>query len=159
MGASRRHYRVLTEHHGDRDLPPAVDPAQLDLAAGHEAEKQNDRRVLARQRALRLHAAAKLFVKPLNHARGSQCFPLRLGDRKRREQLITAFPQTRYDPGAALGPCALESRVSGASGVAIRNVNDAMKVVPDLSERVLWRFSLKVAELVVASFTSGIRRW
>jgi hypothetical protein len=42
-----------------RDLPPAVDPAQLDLPTGHEAEEQNQRRVLGGQRALRFHASAK----------------------------------------------------------------------------------------------------
>jgi hypothetical protein len=46
------------EHGGD--LLPAVDPAQLDLAGRHEAEEQH---------ALRLHAAAKLLVKPLNGVR------------------------------------------------------------------------------------------
>jgi hypothetical protein len=54
---------VLAYHAGD--LPPAVDPAQLDLAAGYEAEKQNQCRVLARPRALGLYAAAEFTVKPL----------------------------------------------------------------------------------------------
>src|SRR5205085_11759517 len=46
---SCRHRRVLAEHRGD--LPPPVDPAQLDLPAYHEAEEQDQRGVLARQRA------------------------------------------------------------------------------------------------------------
>jgi hypothetical protein len=33
-------------HRGD--LPPAVDPAQLDLPTGHETEEQDQCRVLAR---------------------------------------------------------------------------------------------------------------
>jgi hypothetical protein len=37
--------RVLAEHAGD--LPPAIDPAQLDLPTRHEAEEQNQRRVLS----------------------------------------------------------------------------------------------------------------
>ena len=36
------------------NLPPAVDSAQLDLPARHEAEEQDDGGVFARQRALRL---------------------------------------------------------------------------------------------------------
>src|SRR6266481_1709449 len=47
--------RVLAEHRVD--FLPAVDPAQLDLPARYEAEEQDQRRVFARQRALRLHAA------------------------------------------------------------------------------------------------------
>src|SRR5438105_11668077 len=35
---------MLAEHAGD--LPPPVDPAQLDLPACHEAEQQDQRRVL-----------------------------------------------------------------------------------------------------------------
>jgi hypothetical protein len=35
------------------DSPPAVDPPQRDPPAGHEAEEQDQRRVLARQGALR----------------------------------------------------------------------------------------------------------
>ena len=38
---------MLAEHL--RDLPPPVDPAQLDLATGQEAEEQDQRRVLGRQ--------------------------------------------------------------------------------------------------------------
>jgi hypothetical protein len=43
---------MLSEH--GSDFPPAVDSAQLDLPAGHETEEQNQRRVFAWQRALRL---------------------------------------------------------------------------------------------------------
>jgi hypothetical protein len=41
-----RHRRMLAEHWGD--LPPAIDPAQLDLFAGHEAQEQDEGRVFAR---------------------------------------------------------------------------------------------------------------
>src|SRR5260370_32030590 len=34
---SCRHHRMLAQHRGD--LPPAVDPAQLDLTTHHEAEE------------------------------------------------------------------------------------------------------------------------
>jgi len=37
---------VLAEHGGD--LPPPIDPAQLDLPTGHEAEEQDQCRVLGR---------------------------------------------------------------------------------------------------------------
>jgi len=37
---------VLTEHRGD--LPPAVDPAQLDLPARYEADEEDLRGVFAR---------------------------------------------------------------------------------------------------------------
>jgi hypothetical protein len=56
-----------TDHGGD--LPPPVDPAQLDLPARHEAEEQDQCRVFGRQRALRFHAWAKFVVEPLNRVR------------------------------------------------------------------------------------------
>jgi len=59
---------VLAEH--GSDLPPAIDPAQLDLPTRHKAEEQNQRRVLGGQRALRFHAAAKFLMEPLNGVRG-----------------------------------------------------------------------------------------
>src|SRR5882762_149824 len=68
--ASCRDRCVLAEHGGD--LPPAVDPAQLDLPARHEAEQQSQRRVFARQRALRL--------------------PLCLGKAEERQEFVAAFP-------------------------------------------------------------------
>src|SRR6266568_6347274 len=75
---SCRHRRVLTEHRGD--LPPAIDPAQPDLPARHEAEEQNEGSVLAGQRALGLYAAAKFLVEPLNRVRSPYRFPLLLGE-------------------------------------------------------------------------------
>jgi hypothetical protein len=50
-------YRPLPDHGGD--FLPAIDSAQLDLAAGHEAEEEDEGSVCDRQRALGLHAAAK----------------------------------------------------------------------------------------------------
>ena len=63
----------MAEHR--RNLPPAVDPAQLDLPVSHETEEQNHRRVFAWQRALRLHAPTELLVEPLDHVRAPQCLP------------------------------------------------------------------------------------
>jgi hypothetical protein len=37
---------MLAQHGGD--LPPAIDPAQLDLPAGDQAEKQGQRGVFVR---------------------------------------------------------------------------------------------------------------
>src|SRR3989449_3615499 len=80
---------VLTGHRGD--LPPAIDPAQLDLPAHHEAEEQNQSRVLGRQRALCLHASAKFFVEPFNRVRGAQRLPLRYREAEERPQLVATF--------------------------------------------------------------------
>jgi hypothetical protein len=44
------------------DLPTVASKS----AAYHEAEEQNQRRVFARQRALRLHTSAEFLVEPLN---------------------------------------------------------------------------------------------
>src|SRR5712692_7067947 len=82
---------MLAEHR--RDLPPAVDPAQLDLPAGHEAKEQDQCGVLGRQRALRLHAAPEFLVEPLDRIRGSQRLPLGAWEPEEREQFVTAFPQ------------------------------------------------------------------
>ena len=57
--ASCRHRRRLAQHGGD--LPPAINPAQFDLAADDEAEEQDYGGVFARQGALCLHAPAELF--------------------------------------------------------------------------------------------------
>src|SRR5881409_389437 len=83
--------RVLVEHRGD--FPPAVNPAQLDLPTHHEAEEQGQRRVFAGQRALRLHAPAKLLVEPLDRVRGAQRLPLPFGEGEEREQFVAAFPK------------------------------------------------------------------
>jgi hypothetical protein len=127
---------MLAEHAGD--LPPPVDPAQLDPPACHEAEPQDQRRVLGRQRAVRLHAAAKLLVAPLNRVRPYP-LPLRLGEAEEREELVTPFPQTRHHARAAFGPHALEGCVGNTGRVRIGRVNDAMEVVSNLHQRVLRR--------------------
>jgi hypothetical protein len=53
----------VAKHSGD--LPPAVDPAQVDLPARYEAEEQDDGGVLTRERTLRLYTSAEFFVEPL----------------------------------------------------------------------------------------------
>jgi hypothetical protein len=82
-----------------RDLAPAVDPAQLDLPARHKAEEEGQRSVLAWQRALRLHAAAEFLVEPFNRVRRPQRLPLRLGEAEEREQLVATFfiPHFRFE--------------------------------------------------------------
>src|SRR5437667_4977492 len=138
--------RVLVEHPGD--FPPAVDPAQLDLPTHHEAEEQGQRCVFAGQRALRLQAPAKLLVEPLNRVRGAQRLPLPFGEGEEREQFVAAFPKAHHHAWAALGPLSLKGRVSGAGGVGISRVDDAMEVVADLGQRMFRCFALEVAELV-----------
>ena len=88
------------QHRGD--LTPAVEPAQSDLPADHEAEGQDKRRVLGRQRALGLHATTELSVQPLDHVCGPQRLALDLGKREEGEQaaivlgrLLAAPPQYR----------------------------------------------------------------
>jgi len=141
--------RVLVEHRGD--FPPAVNPAQLDLPTHHEAEEQGQRRVFAGQRALRLHAPAKLLVEPLDRVRGAQRLPLRLGEGEEREQFVAAFPKTHHQAWAALGPLSLKGRVGGAGGVGISRVDDAMEVVADLGQRMA---AGEAVEEVAYSFTS-----
>src|SRR5207245_3764240 len=84
------------------DLPPAVDPAQLDLPAGHETEEQDDRGFFAWQRALRLHTAAKLFVKTFDHVRRPERLPLPLGKSEEREELVAALAEARHESGRRL---------------------------------------------------------
>jgi hypothetical protein len=106
---------VLVQHRAD--LLPTVDLAQPDLPARHEAEEQDWCRVFGGQRAVRL----------------------RFGEAKEREELVAAFSQARYDARTALVPCALEGRVGDAGGVGIRRVDDAMEVVTDVCQGVLFR--------------------
>jgi len=147
---------MLAEHRGD--LPPAVDPAQLDLPAGHEAKEQDQCRVLGRQRALRLHAAPEFLVDPLDRIRGSQRLPLGAWEPEEREQFVTAFPQARYDARTPLAPRALEGRVCGAGGVGIRRVDDAMGVVANLGQGMLRRFTREIAQFVDAAALDGSPR-
>src|SRR5439155_16332750 len=108
------------------------DPAQLDLAACHETEEQDHRRVLGWQRTLRLHAAPEFFVEPLDHVRRAQCLPLRLGEAEEREELLATFPQARHHARAAFTPRPLKGRIRDASSVGAGRVDDTMEVVADL---------------------------
>jgi hypothetical protein len=56
-------------------VAPPIEAPEPDLAAGHEAEEENERRVLGGQAALGLHAAANLFVQPLDHVGGTESTP------------------------------------------------------------------------------------
>src|SRR5260370_8361031 len=144
---SRRSRRqVLAYHRGD--LPPAVDAAQPDLAGGHEAEEQDGGGVFTRERALRLYPAAEFLVEPLDDVCGAQRLPLRFREPEEGEQFVAALAQARHDARAPLTPRPLEGRVRDARGVGARSVDDAVEVVPDLGQRMLRRFPLKVAKLV-----------
>jgi hypothetical protein len=84
--ASCRTLLSPTEH--CRDVPPPIETPQADLAAGHEAEEEHQRRVLGGQAALRLDSAPELFVQSLNHVRCSERLPLALGKLETREQFF-----------------------------------------------------------------------
>src|SRR5216683_4289461 len=58
------------------------------------------------------------------------------------------FLQARHHAWAPLTPRPLEGRIRDACCVGAGRVDDSIKVVADLSQRVLWRFALKIAELV-----------
>src|SRR5260370_35302733 len=129
---SRRSRRqVLAYHRGD--LPPAVDPAQLDLPARHEAEEQDDGGVFTRERALRLYPAAEFFVKPLDDVCGAQRLPLRFREPEEGEQFVAAFAQARHHARAPLTPPPLEGRILHARGVATHRSHDRVDVAPDPS--------------------------
>ena len=63
--ASRRGPQPLADDGRDRRVP--VDLPQLDLPAGDQAEEQDQRGVLRRERALRLHASAEFLIEPFDH--------------------------------------------------------------------------------------------
>ena len=63
--ASCRRPSVLTPH--GRDLAPPIESVQPDLATGHEAEEQHERRLLGRQTALRFDASAEFLMQSLDH--------------------------------------------------------------------------------------------
>ena len=84
-----------------RDLAPAIEAAQADLPADHEAEEQDERGVLCRQRALGLHAPPEFLVQPLNDIRGAQRLPLPLRELEEREQLLATLLQAADGSGAA----------------------------------------------------------
>ena len=59
----------------------AVDLPQLDLSAGHEAEEQDQRRVLGRERALSLHAPPEFLVEALDDVGSAQRYSIALSGR------------------------------------------------------------------------------
>src|SRR5258706_4737219 len=144
---------MLAEHRGD--LPPAVNPAQLDLSARHKTEEKDQGCVFAWQRALRLHAAPEFLVEPLNHVCGAERLPLRLREAEEREKFVAAFSEARHHARAALAPRALEGAVGDTRSVSAGRVDDAMKVVADLVQGMLRRFSREIAQLVDAAALDG----
>jgi hypothetical protein len=88
---------ALAEHR--RDLAPAIHASEADLAASHEAEEQDERRVLGRQATLSLHPPPELLVQPLNHVRRSERLPLALGELEEREQFLAPSARLRTTPG------------------------------------------------------------
>jgi len=105
-------------------------------------------RVFARQRALRFYASAELRVEPLNRVCRSQRLPLRFRKGKDCEQLVAAFAKARHHAWAALGPRALEARVSRVGGVSAGSVRDAVEVIAEVGQHMLGHLTLKIAELM-----------
>src|SRR5262249_1464016 len=97
------------------------------------------------------HAAAEFLVEPLNHVCGAERLPLRFGEAEEREEFVAAFPQARYDAGAALGPRALEGRVRAAGSIDAARTDDPMEVVADRHEGVLRGLAFEVAQLMHAA--------
>src|SRR6266511_969141 len=144
--ASRCGPQPLTDDGRDRRVP--IDLPQLDLPAGDQAEEQDQGGILRREGALRLHAPAEFLIEPFDHVRGAQRLPLRLREGEEGQQLRAALVQAAPDAGTALRPLAFEGRVRRAARVGGRRIDDAMKVLAELIERVLGRLALEVAQLV-----------
>src|SRR5215470_13756167 len=112
---------MLGQHSGD--LVPTVDPSQLDLAAGDQAEEQSQRSVFP---------AAKLLVEPFNRVGRSQRFPLGLWEAEEGEQLVAAFAKAGHRAWAALAPRALEHGVGGSGCVGACGIHDSMEIISNL---------------------------
>src|SRR5262245_16017453 len=144
------------QHRGD--LTPAVEPAQSDLPADHEAEEQDQRGVLGGQAALRLHAPAELLVEALDDIRGPERLPLALGELEEGGQLVPALLETADHAGAAGPPLPLERGVGAARGGRVLGVHDPVEVGPDLGEGMFRRLALKVAQFVDTAALDQRRR-
>src|SRR3989441_10734005 len=106
----------------------------------------------------RLHAPAEFLIEPFDHVRGAQRLPLRLRKGEKGQQLRAALVEAAHDAGTALRPLAVEGSVRRAARVGGRRIDDAMKVLAELVERVLGRLTLEVAELVDGATLHGRRR-
>ena len=82
---------MLTTSDDVDDAIVAIELSEFDVTAGDEAEEDDDGRVLGAERALRLHAATKLAVEPLDDVRRAQRLPLRLGEAEEGEQLVASL--------------------------------------------------------------------
>lgn len=137
--------RLATPAEHRRDVAPSIDTPQPDLAAGHETEEQDQRRVLGRQAALRLHPAPELLVQPLNHVRGPERLPLALGELEEREQLFVPLLEAADHAGAAGPPLPLEDGEGAPGCREALAVDDPMEVGAELSQGVLGRLPLEIA--------------
>ena len=88
----------LSVDHGG-ELPVAVELSQLDLTARDEAEEQDERAVLARQRALGLHSPAEFSVEPLDDVRCADRLHCCLGKRYIVSSSSPASSRLRTTPG------------------------------------------------------------
>jgi hypothetical protein len=122
--ASRGGQAALTQDL--RDLAAAIEAAQADLPADHEAEEQDEGGVLGRQRAPGLHAPAEFLVQSLNDIRGAQRLPLPLRELEEREQLLATLLQAADDSGTARRPLPLEGSIGDARDRRALGVDDAV---------------------------------
>src|SRR3972149_5508549 len=97
--ASCRRPAVFPQHR--RDLAPAIESAQADLPAHHEADEQDERGVLGGQGALGLPAPAKLLVQALDHVGRAQRLPLTPGALEEGEEFLAPLLQAADDARAA----------------------------------------------------------
>ena len=82
-----------------RDVAPSIEAPQSDLSAGHEAEEEDQRRVLGWQATVGLHPAPELLVQPLNHVRRSERLPWALGKLEDRSSFSPPSWRLRTTPG------------------------------------------------------------
>lgn len=107
------------------------------------------------QQGLGLDPPTKVLIQALNGVRRPQRLPLRLGEVEKGEQLFAALGQAPRDPRTALAPLALGVRSLGT--LATGGVDDMMKVIAELSERMLGRFALEIALPSMMRSNSGWR--
>src|SRR5207244_3179310 len=87
-----------------RNLLPAIESPELDLAGAQEAEEEQEDGVLTRQQSLRLRAAAKLLVDALERVGRPQRLPLRGREAQEGEELVPRLLEARDHRRAAQAP-------------------------------------------------------
>src|SRR5438552_14566574 len=73
--------------HNARNVVPAIQTTQFDVATLDERKEQAQDAAFERMRGLGLQAATKFFMHPFDHVRRADTFPLRAREPQEREQL------------------------------------------------------------------------